>query len=148
MQTPSSESPYILRCGLIGIGSVGRKLIRVIQSKIDHLRDNYHVRIELTLIQDSSALLIADPARNTPFDIDYILQLKEKGLKLESWIQEMQTAHERNQGLPKKQQPLPFFCSTKDPNYNRVLEDNLSKEAVEILFEASPVNLKVRILLG
>ncbi len=125
-----SKPIHTLCCGIIGVGSVGRNLLRLIRSKSSHLRDQFQVQLQITLLQDSSALLIADTISKSYFDLDHTLKLKQDGFKLQKVMDE-------------KSAVIQHWCAVNDPNYSQKLEEWLSTNCVDILFEASPVNLKV-----
>lgn len=65
---------------LVGIGSVGRNLLRILHFKKETLQKDYNIEFKLLVLSDSSGIAISEEG----FNLEKIIQLKENKKKLNS----------------------------------------------------------------
>lgn len=69
---PVAPKETVVRCGLVGVGSVGQSLLRIIKQKTQLLKDRHNIRILFVLMSDTSGTLVSHHG----LDIDRALALK------------------------------------------------------------------------
>jgi len=68
----SPPREVVIRCGLVGVGSVGQSLLRIMKQKAQLLKERYNVRFLFVFLADSSGTLVSHHG----LDIDRVLALK------------------------------------------------------------------------
>lgn len=108
--------------GFLGVGSVGKTFLKIILDKHDHLK-KLNVGFKFVILADSTAIIFCKSVKKLisyfrkGFDIEDVLNHKKQGKKFVDY-----------------------------PNCEKLnnLSEALVSTKIDILFEASPVNIKVR----
>eukprot|EP01117_Protostelium_nocturnum_P005906 TRINITY_DN2126_c0_g1_i1.p1 TRINITY_DN2126_c0_g1~~TRINITY_DN2126_c0_g1_i1.p1 ORF type:complete len:243 (-),score=79.00 TRINITY_DN2126_c0_g1_i1:545-1273(-) len=70
--SPTTPKETIIRCGLLGVGSVGIELLRILLKKQNVLKERYNIKFLFVIMADSSGTLV----NHHGLEIDRILALK------------------------------------------------------------------------
>ncbi|PRP87226.1 homoserine dehydrogenase [Planoprotostelium fungivorum] len=72
LSSPTVPRETVIRCALVGVGSVGQSLLRIIKQRAQVLREKHNIRYLFVLVSDSSGTLVSHHG----LDVERILALK------------------------------------------------------------------------